>query len=371
MNKNAKCKTQKLTISIHLLLSAICLPVTGVLSSVGFSQSRVVKFTPRPQLSFTLSTIYDDNIFKYSKVDLNNFRNQIRNYAERTSRFPFRTADDFIVLLNPTITIPVNKIPNTKYQIPKIHLNYKQYHYTINAEKSYQIISLGIHQPLSSQIATEINYLYLPRYLIRYYRDPLVQSTKYIPCIFSEHLLTIEMVYRLYDTKIKPIIRYEINNYERNFDFYDSKAIRYGLNITPKIRKLLFEFSFEQKHNYAKGPIPDISYIETNLSIGFKREITRFLSGQVIFGIDADWSKRTYTTKNSYHQDPYHQGRTDTKYGWRINWEYRITKQIHLISKYENEVRNVNSLYRVDIDDIKDYRTNRWSVGIKLTPRLK
>ncbi|MEO0091234.1 MAG: hypothetical protein ABIK61_00775 [candidate division WOR-3 bacterium] len=323
-----------------------------------FCQTPIVRFTNQPKLNITINTIYDDNIFQYSDEYLYDFQHQIRSY-----RFPFRSADDFIILLNPTLQIPLRKL-NASLSASHLRLNYKQYHYTTNTEKSYQIFSLGINKALAKNISIENEYLYLPRYLIRYYQDPLSYQTKYIPCLFSEHLFSVEMVYKLSNIRLKPFIRYEVDNYERNFDFYDSKAIRYGMNVIPTIRKLSLEFSFEQKHNWAKGPVPDISYTESNISIGFNRKIPKF--SQVKIGIDVDWSKRTYTTKNSYIQDPFHRNRTDTKYGWAVNLGYQITKKIQMMGKYENETRDVNSIYRIDIDDIKNYKNNRWSVGVKL-----
>ncbi len=353
--------------------------LSWLLPDFTYGQSKVVKFSSarRNQLRFTLSfnTIYDDNIFRYSDDYLYDFQHQIRSY-----RFPFRSCDDFIVLLNPSLRISGFLMPKSIIPISHFYLNYKQYQYTINAEKSYQIFSMAVNQSFTKKFSSEIEYLYIPRYLIRYYQDPLSNigssaSTKYIPCLFSEHLFTVEMVYKLTtflsgSSNVKPFLRYEIDNYERNFDFYDSKAIRYGVNVSSVIiKKLSLELSAEQKHNWAKGPKPDISYLETNFTLGAKYLIPKFWHDQIRklkIGIDVDWAIRKYTTQNTYQTDPFHRDRTDNKYGWKINLNYQLSKMIELHGKYEQEFRKVKSPYRADIDDIKDYKNNQIGIGIKL-----
>ncbi len=337
--------------------------ILGLLTFVLFFNridAKTVKFSRKPRFGFEINTFYDDNIFLYSETYITDFKNQVKLY-----RFPFSTYDDFIVLLNPSIQLPL-RFGKIK---PNLYLNYKQYIYSVNTEKSYQILSVTINHPIINPIILEINYLLLPRYLIRYYRDPLGSSMDYIGCSFKEHLLTARLIYNIYDIKIKPFVRYEIDNYNENFVFYNSKALRIGVNVTLKPHKLInVNLGLERKQNNAQGPIPDISYNENSAFIDVITNVPSF--EKLSFNIGADYAQRIFTTSNSFNIDPYHKDRKDKKLTINTGLSYRFSRNLQISTQYEQETRKVTTPYPIDIEEIKDYSNRRFTLGFRFYPNI-
>jgi hypothetical protein len=328
---------------ILVLLLTYTFPVFG----------KIIKFSNSPRLSIELNTIYNDNIFLFSDAYINDFKNQINAY-----RFPFSTYDDLITNINLSLRIPYSRTSN-------ISLYYKQYLYALNSEKSYQIVSTTINQRISKPVNLKASYLYLPRYLIRYYRDPLGSSTKYIGCTFTEHLFTIGFDYSIKNVKLSPFVRYEIDNYKKNFNFYNSKAIRFGADVNWTISKIMaINLRFESKQNKAKGPIPDISYNDNNGSVQFETRIPNY--EKLGLNLGADYSKRSFTTLNSATIDPYHKDRIDGKFSFLGSLIYRFSNKLQVILDYEHEIRKVSSTSLIYIEDIKDYTNRRLSLGFKI-----
>lgn len=318
--------------------------------------AKVVTFN-RPPLRFSIEvkTIYDDNIYLYSKEYISDFQNQVRAY-----RFPINTYDDLITNLNLSLRIPF-------YLKSYINLYYKQYLYTANTEKSYQIISTTINKPLTKPLNIRFGYLYLPRYLIRYYRNPAGPSTEYIQCTFSEHLFTIGADYTLNKLKLSPFVRYEIDNYKKNFNFYNSKALRFGASATFQVHKYIsLDFKGERKLNSAKGPIPDISYNENSVTLCLNTKLPNF--EKVGIKIEGVYENRNFITDNSFETDPFHKSRVDTKYSLSFEGTYRFSKNVQIGAEYKREARKVTTPFSIDIEEIKNYNNNRIALSMKFNP---
>ena len=245
-----------------------------------------------------------------------------------------------------------------------LNLYYKQYLYAVNGEKSYQIISANMNQSVAKQISLEAAYLFLPRYLIRYYQDPIASSTHFIGCTFAEHLFTFGLSYKLQNIQIKPYGRFEIDRYKENFSFYNGHAIRYGMDLNWSIGSLAnLNLGVDRKQNSAKGPLPDISYDDNAVSVQI---LTRVLNlDKLYFNLGADYTKRFYTTENSASIDPFHRDRIDTKFSFAGGLEYRLSKNLRLNLEYNREIRKVSSPNLSNIDDIKNYNNNKLTLGLR------
>lgn len=299
--------------------------------------------------------MYNDNIFLYSDAYIADFVNQVRAY-----RFPFNTYDDFITNLNLQLQFPLQKGMKKSY----LNLFYKQYLFAVNGEKSYQIVSATFNQSLSKQLSFDVSYLFLPRYLIRYYQNPLSTSTDYIGCTFAEHLFTVRLNYKWWNINIKPFGRFEIDKYKENFSFYDGKAPRFGMDLIWVISSSInLAAGVERKQNQAEGPVPDISYNENQLNgqIVVKPPSVEKLS--LNFG--TNYMIRDYTTNNSASIDPFHKDRSDKTLNLNGGFEYRFSKNLRLNFIYEHEIKRTSSPYRSQIEDIKDYNNNIFVLGLR------
>ncbi|MEO0082780.1 MAG: hypothetical protein ABIK33_00120 [candidate division WOR-3 bacterium] len=317
--------------------------------------AEVVKFTRKISFGVQINTIYDNNIYLYSPDYIADFREQIRAY-----RFPINTYDDFITNINLSLRIPHAKSSN-------IYLYYKQYLYAMNAEKSYQIVSMTISQNIANNLKSKIGYLFLPQYLIRYYRDPLGSATRYIACAFAEHLFTFGFEYNLSNIKLNPFVRYEIDNYKKNFNFYDGEAFRFGLSLMVPIKFINLTAQAERKLNNAMGPVPDISYNQNAYQLTLT---SPFYQKKLSFNISGSFQTRIYTTENAFEIDPYHKDRNDKIFSFGTGLNYRLSKKIQMSLEYEKEKRSVNTPYNINIEEIKDYQAERISLGIRLNPNF-
>ena len=311
--------------------------------------------TPTINFAADIQFTYDNNIFLYSDNDLKDFERSIQAY-----RFPFETSDDFITTLTGSIGLR-QKLFNQKSTV--FSLLYRQHIYAINRVKSYQLFSLSISQNLAKPWVIEIGYLFLPKYLIRYYKDPTIQTSPptYIGCEFAEHLISAELNIRVKKgLTFSPSYKFEIDNYIQQFDFYDTKAHRLGLTGGYRINPIIeLKGKFEYKIAAANGPIPDISYDQLAWSAGVQFGKDRKIA--VTYGQE----RRDFTTNNLPSDDPFHAGRVDKTQNIKLEFEIPVTHIILVAAGYEFEKRDVSSPYKETIDDIKDYQNNRFGLGLK------
>ena len=317
--------------------------------------AKTIKFSNSPRLNIELKTMYNDNIFLYSDAYISDFVNQVRPF-----RFPFNTYDDFITNLNLQLQFPVQKDINKSY----LNLFYKQYLFAMNGEKSYQIVSATFNQSLSKRFGFDVSYLFLPRYLIRFYQNPFSASIDYIGCTFAEHLLTIRLNYKWRSINVKPFGRFEIDKYKENFSFYDGKASRFGMDLIWLITSSInLAAGVERKQNQTQGPVPDISYNENQLNGQINVKLPDIEKLLLNFG--TNYIARDYTTNNSALVDPFHKDRSDKTINLNGGVEYRIASNLRINFVYEHEIRRTSSPYRSQIEDIKDYDNNIFTLGLR------
>lgn len=307
------------------------------------------------KLETGIQFVYDDNIFLYSARDLADFKKSIRPY-----RFPFETSDDFITTIK--FRIQYSKFGIGRYG--SLTMSYRHHFYTVNRIKSYQVFSMAWAQKLSKTSLSnfEIGYLFLPKYLIRFYRDPENLSLNYIGCEFTEHLFSVEFNYRKRYALLTPFYKYEFDDYTNKFNYYDTKAHRFGLNAIYHWKRM-FELSGGLEYKVAKtqpNQVPDISYEQ----LGWVLEVG---IGQVPkISVAYGEKLREFTTKNPATIDPFHAGRVDKIQRIKLELAILLSKVISLTCFYDFESRNVSSPYKEKIDEIKDYHNNRIGLSLKL-----
>ncbi|MEO0115768.1 MAG: hypothetical protein ABIK93_09915 [candidate division WOR-3 bacterium] len=328
-----------------------------LLGSKGIGQT-IIRWPTRPLMTLEgdIRFTYDDNIFLYSAQDLNDFRHSVRPY-----RFPFTTTDDFITTLTGILRFRTTPFPTRPLSIS---IRYRQHIYAVNRIKSYQLISLNLVQGLSKQFEFAIGYSFLPEYLIRYYKDPTVQTSPptYIGCDFTQHLFNAELNYRIKRRLLfTPFYKYEIDDYTDKFDYYDTKANRFGFAGSYNLKSwLALNGEIEYKLAKAKGPVPDISYRQFDWLLGIN------LGTNPRVRISYNQEYRKFITTNLPSIDPFHSGRVDRVQNLKLDLEISLSKAIRLVPNYEFEIRKVTSPYKETIDEIKDYQNNRFGLRLNL-----
>ncbi|MEO0078496.1 MAG: hypothetical protein ABIK86_05805 [candidate division WOR-3 bacterium] len=299
--------------------------------------------------------VYVDNLFEYSPADLEAFRNRAD-----PARFPINTADD----LGATLEFSFSRRFRTAGRGTLLNLRTRLYGYVSNPTKSYGILTILVSQGLTATSRASLSFLYIPNYLIRHFRDPTTVGV-YAACAFTEHLFTARVRQQVGTVTLEPRYRFEIDSYVQPFGFYDTHAHRPGAELDWEVlRGLGLALDYEYKRASAQGPVPDISYSQHRGELKVLTRPRRLVRFSLETGLSL--ARRQFTTANTGAVDPGHAGRVDLLEGISVEACYRIS-QTTLTAGYESEWREVSSPYSEKIEDIKNYRAGRFSVGVTLT----
>jgi len=304
---------------------------------------------------------YDNNPFLYSASDLELFR-----LRAAPSRFPIRTADDLEADMGFGLAC--------RFRLAErggsLGLRTRLHQYVSNPEKSYGLATVEAGQSIWQSGRLNFAYTYLPDYLIRYYRNPASSdTTDYVGCWFTEHLVTVSFRQRQGNAALQPTYRYEVDDYTPAFDHYDTRAHRMGAELGwDPLVNVGVSAGYEYKLASAKGPVPDISYRQHELGLrvlSTPRKLNRFS-----FEAGYTFSRRAFTTRNSGDVDPSHAGRVDIIEAVDVKGRYRLAL-VSLEVGYHFEWRGVTSPHASAIQDVKDYRAGRLSLGAVMSGKSR
>jgi len=305
-------------------------------------------------LEYNCEFAYDDNIYEYSVRDLDEFTNRIR-----PDRFPFETYDDLVTRQDCQLLLRTRTIAN---RTTTINLRAATTNHAVNRQKDYQTLNAGVRQSFG-KIALKCDYLHIPRYLIKYYPDPV--SAGYAECAFSEHLLALKTSF-LPSERIALHVRAarEWDNYMPDFRVYDTQAWRVGadldLAVNPRYEPA---FGYEFKDALARGPNPDLSYRQHSGSIEnlFNLRFPRLAKLSLDYKIDY----RIYTTDLPPVADTPHSGRTDFTHQFTFYGLIPILRFLDITGAYHYELRRASSPTYPEIGVIKNYDKYQLSGGIR------
>lgn len=305
-----------------------------------------------------LDLVYDDNVFEYSPSDLGEFQRRAA-----PERYPFRSADD----LSANAGFNLAWRYRAFLRPGALELRTRLYQHFSNWEKSYGSLAIEAGQGVWPDGRLAVAYLYLPNYLIRYYRAP--GSADYSPCTFAEHLATVRFRQRIGSFAVAPFYRHEYDDYRQPFDHYDTRAHRPGLGVEwspePTLRVSL---DYELKLARARGPVPDVSYRQHAGGVRLltrPRRLERFS-----LEVGYSYALRQFTTANPGEVDPTHAGRADRIESADIVASYRTGAPTLLVG-YEFEWRQTDSPFSDRIEDVKSYRASRVRLGVVLDSRQR
>jgi hypothetical protein len=296
---------------------------------------------------------YDDNVYEYSARDLGDFINHVRSY-----RFPFETYDDLATHFDCELLLRTRPI---KRRTTTLNLRLAAVTHAINREKDNQAFHAGLRQSFG-KFALKFDYLFIPRYLIKYYPDPAWGI--YSPCAFAEHLLSINGLFVFFD-KLSARIRIgrEWDNYVPVFIVYDITAWRIGADLDLQVSGTYEpSFGYEFKDAPARGPVPDLSYRQHSGSVSNRLNLRWPRLAKLDLNYRVDY--RVYTTDLPPEQDTPHAGRIDITHGFRIAGQVPVLKFLELTAAYGYEFRRASSPVYTDIGAIKNYDRYQLSGGI-------
>jgi hypothetical protein len=364
--------------TVCILLCFLCI---GHASGYGASaRTPVERWRPigMRDLSIGMEVVltYDDNIFRYSSEDIDTFVNNRDSH-----RFPIESYDDLITTL--TVRGKLRKYI-IEDKMTTFNVKYSQHQYGVNSEKDYQILSCNIWQRVSDTFTVQAGYILLPRYFIRYYPDydlPRDEDghLRYEGCYFKEHLFRIKgMTTQWESVRFEATFGREIDDYNDNFNEYDTRANRFGIGAIIPLRKgLEFTLTYGFKNAWAQGydgpgedketsDDPDISYDQDSFGVSGSLDCGRLLLVPTTWEAAYEYRRKYFTTDKSIAEDPYHSGRVDEDHRAWVGLHVTVNPVLSAALTYCHRLRDVSSSQKAHIEEIKNYRSNRFSLGMTL-----
>ena len=330
------------------------------------------------RLTASLTNTYDDNIYRYSPQDIDDFIHHRADY-----RFRMETYDDLVS--SPSLTLYVTRRFSQNVRA-RLRLKYCFNIFAFNHEKNYQTISSLLRVTILKRSYLQFGYFHLPKFLIRPYWDKDIFTTSsgnpdtYQKCDFTRNLYSVK-----YGRQISNFLRgavfYEgdVLYYNAHFTEYDTKANSFGFEILTDFTSWLqtgFEYAFKKAEaegydevGETKGSSDDsdISYDEDSFEGKLNLDASQHISVPVHFSFQYRRSIRCFATEKSPEEDPFHAGRRDDIH--HLSWmaEYKILRKLSLLGQYEIHMRDVSSKEKERITEVKNYNRNRITLGIEFT----
>ncbi len=334
-------------------------------------------------VNFQMSTIYDNNILRYSDQYLKRFI-----YRQDSGRFHINTYDD--IILAPALKIYFS-FDIFKKNKTLLSGDFRRKQYLVNNIKSWNYFNIGIKQEFARKGSFKLFYSYIPDFYVRHFRDKEwvkiygFTPVTFQPFSFQKENLGTWIQYRVF---IHTIIRLSFlhSNYYYNSHFteYNSKNNLYGIKIKQTVNKnLRMEASYYYVHSKAKGydasyqtPAssygPDASFTEHRFFLSASYKLPRINKYSHYLEILGDFRKRYFSSANYLELDPLHAGRIDNifmsglKYKISLNKSLQLSAFCYWFGRKTTTLAEQNKEY---VSNEKDY--SQYQTGMTLVYKLK
>ncbi len=307
-----------------------------------------------PGIDTRTTFAYDNNIYDYSRADLDTFL-----LGARPDRYPIEAADDLAISFMLNLWFRVRLLGR---RTTTLRLHAETANHAVNHTKDNQTFGAALRQSFG-QWALMVDYRYQPRIMLRYYPPP--GGGGYLPCTYSRHHAGLTVTGELSNAfSIRMTGGREYETYRTEFAPYDSRIWQASGSLTflprPAIETMV-EYDF--KNSSAAGPAPDLSHDQHTVTIAatipFPGVRAATLRGEYRFAY------RLYTTDLSPDQDTPHAGRTDVVQRWEIGARIPVIKHLDLDPSFAYEYRRSSSDAYPNIGIKKDYDAIQAACGLR------
>ncbi len=321
------------------------------------------------KLDVGVSSVYDNNILRYSDKYLSHFDNR-----EDEGRFHISTRDDLILLSSVRGTVAMNLISDLN---TSGSFDYRHRTYTHNAIKDWSLLSMSLRQDLSKQLVAQLGYSYIPEFYVRHYRDDdWVKLYGYTPITFQpfdfkKDELNGWLQYNVFSgTRVRATFGFMRYYYNEHFAEYNCRNRAYGFQVFQTLLKnIRLNGSFEVVYSRAEGDIDtDPSNDQNIFVLGMDYRLPKVFGHTNSIGVEGEHVRTFYTTHNFLEVDQEHAGRKDYEYRVSISYEFGLLDNLALVVNYAWQKRDSktsavqNATY---LADEKNYRQHQFGLEVK------
>jgi hypothetical protein len=370
--------------SIFSILSILMILLVIFGSSFkGSAQKKPSKKEKHFEVEIGFSTLYDDNILKYSDKYIDRFIN-----GQDTGRFHIESYDDIIFNETAELAASYKIIKNLK---TRFNANIYSNIYALNGIKNWYYVSFGVQQYLTKKASFKFTYTYIPRYYVRHFRDDdWVEVYGYTPETFVQfayakdnYAFWIQNTF-FKNTRIK--LAFDLSQYYHNQHYteYDCKNYIFGIAVfQPLHERLKLQLGYEYEYSDAKGydevgetkataDDADATYKEYGFELGLTWQLPDIKKKENEIDFKLGYQNRIYLSEHYLEEDREHTGRVDDNVQVALTYDINISKAFTLGAYYKFMMRNSNSDSEINnlyLAAEKEYNQNQY--GLQVTYNIK
>jgi hypothetical protein len=307
------------------------------------------------------SSVYDDNILKYSPRDLDRFENNTESYPSEVT-----TTDDWINTFGLRLyhTFKLNRSFRFRpYYSGRLSL------YSVNNIKNVQYHYLMARFDYRYRIYLYLQYSYMPGYYLRVYKDR--DLNEYHGCEYDMSRPAVRIRYRLKSLSIEGMLAREYSYYNEYFTEYDAEANLWGLTGSydlPVGLDVSLGYVYKNSDNIGFNQVtittPDPTEEDTEYGDSSYEEDHYRFSLDYALPVENEWGwsigfdykryNRYYQSQLPYELDKFHTGRKDRRDVIEPHVSFSPSSNVDLEFGFTYDQRRTESIDPI-VASIKNY----------------
>lgn len=324
------------------------------------------------RLEIVASSVYDNNILRYSDKYISRFNNR-----EDAGRFHNSTLDDLILVNSFRLGIAMRLIGS---QTTNATIDYRRRTYTHNGIKDWSYVAVALKQDVSKKFSVQVGYSYIPEFYVRHFRDddwtalygfrdPIV----YQPFSFKKDEVGGWVQYALFTTtRVRATFSFARYFYNEHFTEYDCNNTSVGIVVSHNVTKdLKFTAGFEVTLSRGDGTTDmDPSNNQNVYGVGIEYQLPKLFGRKNSIAAGGEFSRSCYTSTHFLELDPNHAGRDDRSYRVSASYNLELLKNLGLVLTFGWHDRAVKTAATQNAEYLsaeKDYRQYQLGLDIRYT----
>ncbi len=327
-------------------------------------------------VGLSIRPFYDNNILRYSDKYIDRFLNR-----EDEGRFQINRLDDLVMDYTLDVSYSKNIIKKHK-SIFSASVDYTSYSY--NPVKSWASFEFALRQAVAKNTSFRVSYSHIPKYYINHFRDDdWIAIYGYTPITFqpydyAKNDLSFWVQQNLFSsTRARLYFSYMQYRLNDHFIEYDSDNFLFGIGVFHSLtKKIKVNASYRYVRSNAKGydeagetletsDDVDATYDEHVFSAGIDYQLPKIFKLKTSLGLNAQYSRRLYTTNHFGENDPLHAGRYDDYFRVNADYSVDILSNISITAFLNWNTRDCQTSFPPNeeyVSDEKDY--SQYQVGL-------